>query len=297
MAEKKPTGPRVRDRYKKQSKLKDIWRRLRRNPGAVIGLIILCIIILTALLCPLFLDYETDVVKNNIPERLQTPNLQHWLGTDVLGRDLFNRIVWGSRASLGIGFSSVAVALVVGGIIGAVAAFWGGWVDMVLMRIMDVFLAIPATLLAIAIVAAFGNSIRNMIIALAISMVPNMARVTRGAVMTTRDMEYVEAATAIGDSRLTTLFYHVIPNSLAPVIVQTTLSVASAILITAGLSFIGLGIEAPMPEWGSLLASGRDAINKAGYLSVFPGVAIMLTILSLNLLGDGLRDALDPRLK
>lgn len=283
--------------YKKQSKALDVWRRLRKNRGAIIGLIIIVVIILTAILCPLFLDYEQDIVKQNISERLQFPSLQHLLGTDTLGRDLFARIVWGARASVGIGFASVAIALIVGGVIGAVAGFWGGGVDMLLMRIMDVFLAIPATLLAIAIVAAFGGSIRNLIIALAISMVPNMARVTRGSVMTARDQEYVEAARAIGDSKLVILFCHVLPNSLAPVIVQTTLSVASAILITAGLSFIGLGVEAPMPEWGSLRSSGRECIRTHGYLSVFPGVAIMLTILSLNLLGDGLRDALDPRLK
>lgn len=284
-------------RMRKQSKLLDVWRRLRKNPGAVVGLIIIAIIILTALTCPLWLDYNDDVIMINIPERLQPPSWEHPFGTDTSGRDMFARIIWGSRASLGIGFAAVALALVLGGIIGAVAAFWGGWMDMVLMRIMDVFMALPATLLAIAIVAAFGASIQTLIIALAIAQMPNMARVTRGAVMTTRDQEYVEAATAIGNSKLTTLFRHVLPNSLAPIIVQTTLSVASAILITAGLSFIGLGIPAPSPEWGSLLSSGRDAIRTAGWLSIFPGVAIMLTILSLNLLGDGLRDALDPRLK
>lgn len=284
-------------KYKKQSKILDVWRRLRKNPGAVVGLIIILIIIITSLSCPLWMDYQEDVIKINVSDRLLPPSLEHPFGTDTSGRDMFARIVWGSRASLGIGFASIALALVLGGIIGAVAAFWGGWVDMVLMRIMDVFMALPATLLAIAIVAAFGSSIQNLIIALAIAQAPNMARVTRGSVMSTRDQEYVEAATAIGNHRLTTLFTHVIPNSLAPVIVQTTLSVASSILITAGLSFIGLGIQPPTPEWGSLLASGRDAIRTAGWLSIFPGVAIMMTILSLNLLGDGLRDALDPKLK
>ncbi len=282
---------------KKQSKILDVWRRLRKNPGAVVGLIIILAIIITSLSCPFWLDYQEDVIKINVSQRLLPPSLEHPFGTDTSGRDMFARIVWGSRASLGIGFASIALALVMGGIIGAVAAFWGGWVDMVLMRIMDVFMALPATLVAIAIVAAFGSSIQNLIIALAIAQTPNMARVTRGSVMSTRDQEYVEAATAIGNRRLTTLFTHVISNSLAPVIVQTTLSVASSILITAGLSFIGLGIQPPTPEWGSLLSSGRDAIRTAGWLSIFPGVAIMMTILSLNLLGDGLRDALDPKLK
>lgn len=284
-------------KYKKQSKSLNVWRRLRKNPGAIIGLVILLVIVLSAITCPLWLDYQTDVIKINVPDRLIPPGVDHIFGTDTSGRDMFARIVWGGRASLGIGFASVAIALVVGGLIGAVAAFWGGWMDMVLMRIMDVLMALPATILAIAIVAAFGSSIPTLIIALAIAQTPNMARVTRGSVISARDQEYVEAATAIGNKKLVTLLFHVLPNSLAPVIVQTTLAVASSILITAGLSFIGLGIQPPTPEWGSLLSSGRDAIRTAGWLSIFPGLAIMLTILSLNLLGDGLRDALDPRLK
>ena len=286
-----------RPTYKKQSKVLDVWRRLRKNRGAIIGLIIILVIILTAVLCPLFLDYEQDIVKQNISERLQFPSLQHLLGTDTLGRDLFARIVWGARASVGIGFASVAIALIVGGVIGAVAGFWGGGVDMLLMRIMDVFLAIPATLLAIAIVAAFGGSIRNLIIALAISMVPNMARVTRGSVMTARDQEYVEAARAGGASPARIILSHIIPNTLGIILVNVTLNVSSLVIYQSTLSFIGLSLPAPAPEWGSMLSSARVDILRAPTLVLFPALAIVLTAFSVNLLGDGLRDAMDPRLK
>lgn len=283
--------------YRKKSKFADVFGRMKKNRGAMIGLVIISLMILLAILAPLIFDYKTVVIKQNIPDSLQTPSWKHWLGTDDLGRDLLARIVYGSRNSLGIGFASVAIALVLGGILGAAAGYFGRMVDMIIMRIMDVFLAIPATLFAMAIVAALGSSTRNLIIALTISAVPSFARIVRGAVLTVRDKEYVEAARAIGLTQGMIIFEHVVPNSLAPIIVQTTLQVASTILITAGLSFVGLGIQAPMPEWGALLSSGRALIREYSYLSLFPGMAIMLSILSLNLLGDGLRDALDPRLR
>ena len=282
---------------RKKSQWGDVWRRFKRNKLAVAGLVVFCGLCLMALTAPLFFDYATDVVGIDIRNRLQSPSRYHWFGTDDLGRDVFARVVWGSRFSLSIGLSAATVALFIGGFFGAVAGFYGGWLDNVIMRVMDIFQAIPGTLLAIAIAAALGPSVPNLIIALAVSFAPSFARVVRGPILSIRGVEYIEAAKAIGAKNSTIIVKHVLPNCMAPVIIQTTLTVAIMILITAGLSFLGLGIEAPAPEWGSMLSSSRGHIRDHNYLAMFPGLAIMATILSLNLLGDGLRDALDPRLK
>jgi peptide/nickel transport system permease protein len=282
---------------KKKSQWGDVWRRFKRNKLAVAGLVVFCTLCIMAITAPLLLDYATDVVGIDIRNRLQSPSRYHWFGTDDLGRDVFARVVWGSRFSLSIGLSAAAIALFVGGFFGAVAGFYGGWLDNVIMRIMDIFQAIPGTLLAIAIAAALGPSVPNLIIALAASFAPSFARVVRGPILSIRGVEYIEAAKAIGAKNRTIIVQHVLPNCMAPVIIQTTLTVAIMILITAGLSFLGLGIEAPAPEWGSMLSASRGHIRDNSYLALFPGLAIMATILSLNLLGDGLRDALDPRLK
>ena len=198
---------------------------------------------------------------------------------------------------MSISLISVAIALLIGGFIGAITGYFGGRLDMLVMRVMDIFLAIPATLLAITIVAALGPSAINLVIALTISNVPMFSRIVRGSVLMVRDAEYIEAAKAIGAKNSTIILEHILPNSFAPILVQTTLSVAVAILTTSGLSFLGLGVQVPTPEWGLMLSSGRDYIRNYSYMTLFPGLAIMITILSLNLLGDGLRDALDPRLK
>ncbi len=237
------------------------------------------------------------MIKQNIPERLQHPSLAHPFGTDELGRDMLARIIHGGRMSLSISLVSVAFSLLIGGSLGAITGYFGGRIDMVIMRIMDIFLAIPPTLLAITIVAALGPSTINLVIALAISSVPTFSRIVRGSVLMVRDVEFIEAAKAIGATNRTIIIEHILPNSFAPVLVQTTLSVAVMILTTAGLSFLGLGVQVPTPEWGFMLSSGRTYIRDHSYLTLFPGLAIMVTILSLNLLGDGLRDALDPRLK
>ena len=282
---------------KKKSQFVEVWKRLCRNKTAVLGLVIVALLTLMAILSPILIDYETQVIKTNYSEALQAPSADHWFGTDEMGRDILLRVMYGPTVSLSIGVVTVAVSLTVGLILGAAAGYFGGKTDMIIMRIMDIFLAIPGTLLAICIVASLGNSIPNLVIAQAVSSIPTFSRVVRGAVITARDADYVEAARAIGAKDATIIFHEVLPNSLAPIIVQTTLQVASVILSIAGLSFIGLGIPAPRPEWGAMLSGARAYIRDYSYMCLFPGLAIMTTILSLNLLGDGLRDALDPRLR
>lgn len=287
----------VTKKYKKNSQAVDIVKRLFRNRSAVMGMIIFLCIIVIALSADLLFDYETQVIKQDIMNRLQGPSSEHWFGTDEMGRDIFARTLYGAKYSLKIGFSASIVSLAIGLVIGAVAGYYGGWIDMVIMRIMDVLLAIPGTLLAIAIVAALGSSVNNLIIAMSISGIPGFARIVRSSVLTVKDNEYVEAARAIGATDKTIIFGHVLPNGMAPLIVQATLRVANVILSTAGLSFLGLGVPAPHPEWGALLTNARSYIRDYSYMCLFPGLAIMITILSLNLFGDGLRDALDPKQK
>ena len=282
---------------KKRSQWVEVWRRLKRNKMAVLGLIILIILVLLAVFADVIANYDNVIIKQNLAHRLQGPSAAHWLGTDEFGRDIFARLVHGTRVSLQVGIVAVGISIVIGGILGAVAGYYGGKLDNTIMRIMDIFLAVPSILLAIAIVSALGPSIINLMLAISISSVPSYARIVRASVLSIRDQEFIEAAKAIGASNTRIIFRHIIPNSLAPVIVQATLGVASAILSTAGLSFIGLGIQPPAPEWGSMLSGGRQYLRYAWWVTTFPGVAIMITILSLNLLGDGLRDALDPRLK
>ncbi len=284
-------------KYKKQSQLAETWKRLCRNKTAVLGLIIVVLLILIAIFSPVIFNYEETVIKQNYGEAKQWPSSAHPFGTDELGRDILARVCYGSRASLSISVITVACALTLGTILGSLAGYYGGKVDMIIMRIMDVFLAIPGTLLAICIVAALGTGTSKLVIALTVSTVPTFSRIIRGSVLTVRDVEYIEAARAIGARDSTIIFSHVLPNCLAPIIVQTTLKIADIILTIAGLSFLGLGIQPPTPEWGSMLSNGRTFIRDYSYMTMFPGLAIMITILSLNLLGDGLRDALDPRLR
>ena len=282
---------------KSKGQFAEAWVRLRRNKGAMIGLSIFMIIVLIALLSPVFFDYEKDVILQDYSSVKQAPSAEHFFGTDEFGRDILARVCWGSRASLSIGAIVTVIALTIGAILGSLAGYYGGKVDMIIMRIMDIFMAIPGMLLAICIVAALGAGTEKLVIALTISSVPSFSRIVRGAVLTVRNSEYVRAATAIGSKDKHIIFSHVLPNGLAPIIVQTTLRFATVILSIAGLSFIGLGIQPPQPEWGSMLANARSFIRDYSYMCAFPGLAIMITILSLNLLGDGLRDALDPRLK
>lgn len=282
---------------KKRSQWGEVWRRLKKNKMAMVGLVILIILILLALFANKIADYEEVAIKQNTAIRFQGPSKEHWLGTDNFGRDIFARIIHGARVSLMVGVVAVGIAILIGGTLGAIAGYYGGKVDNVIMRAMDMFLAIPSILLAIAIVTALGANLFNLMLAIGVSSIPGYARIVRASVLMVKDQEFVEAARAVGASDSRIIRKHIIPNALAPVIVQGTLGVASAILSTAGLSFIGLGVPKPRPEWGSMLADGRSFLREAPHVTTFPGLAIMITILALNLLGDGLRDALDPRLK
>ncbi len=285
------------ERTKKRSMAMEICQRLARNKMAMLGLFILLVLIACAVFADVIADYDTKVVAQDIVNRLQPPSKEHWFGTDEFGRDIFARMVHGSRVSLVVGLISVSVSLICGGTLGAFAGFYGGRVDNVIMRIMDIFLAVPSILLAITIVAALGTNLVNVMLAIGVSGTPSFARIVRAAVMSVKDQEFVESSRAIGANSVTIIFREILPNCLAPIIVQATLSVASAILSTASLSFIGLGVQPPDPEWGAMLSSGRNFLRDAVHLTLFPGLAIVVTILALNLLGDGLRDALDPRLK
>ena len=273
----------------------EVWRRLRRNWMAMIGLGIIVLIALTAIFADVIAPY--DFREQNLRLVANPPSREHLLGTDDLGRDILSRIIHGARVSLQVGFVAVSISLVVGGTLGALAGYYGGNLDNVVMRFMDVLLAIPSILLAIAIVSAFGGGLLNVMIAVGIATIPVYARIVKTSVMSIKEQEFIEAARAIGATDLRIILKHILPNSMAPIIVQGTLGVAIAILSAAGLSFIGLGIEPPTPEWGAMLSSGRHLIRRAPHVATFPGLAIVITIFALNLLGDGLRDALDPRLK
>jgi peptide/nickel transport system permease protein len=282
-------------RAKKRSQLVETWRRLKRSKMAMAGLFIIGILFFTATFADIIAPYH--YAKQNLKETFQYPNLKHPFGTDDFGRDIFSRIVYGARISLEVGFLSVGIAIIVGGLLGAVAGFYGGKLDQVIMRTMDVLLSIPSILLAISIVAALGPGLTNLMIAVGISSIPAYARIVQVSVLSIREHEFVEAARAVGSSDVRIIFKHILPNCLAPIIVQGTLGVATAIIIAAALSFIGLGIQPPVPEWGAMLSGGRSFIRNYWFMTVFPGLAIMVAVFGLNLLGDGLRDALDPRLK
>ena len=283
--------------FKQRSMFAETWKRLKKNRGAMIGLVIVIILFLLAIFAGMIFDYDTDVIGQNYNELLQGPSWKHPFGTDEMGRDLLARVVYGSRASLFISFAAVCLAAVIGCFFGAISGYFGGIVDSVIMRITDMFLAIPETLFAITLVAALGTSTFTLVFALAISNIPIYCSLLRSSVMTQRGIEHIEAERAIGAKTSTIIWHHILPNCIAPVLVQFTLSIAVTILTISGLSFLGLGVSPPRPEWGALLSSSRSYMREHTYLTIFPGLAIMTTILSLNLLGDGLRDALDPRLR
>jgi len=272
-------------------------RQLRKNKGAILGLILVVIIIALALLAPVLYDYDTVVIAQNLKERLQAPSAAHWFGTDDMGRDILARVVYGARYSLAVGLIAVLIALLVGVTLGATAGYVGGPMEEVIMRICDIFSSIPSVLMAIAVVSALGKSTVNLMIAVGIASTAPFIRVARAAVLTVRGEEYVESARAIGMREWQIVLGHILPNCISQIIVQATLRVGSAIISAAQLSFLGLGVPAPAPEWGSMLSSGRSYIRDYSYMTLFPGLAIMITVLSLNMIGDGLRDALDPKLK
>ena len=283
--------------YKKRSTFASMWRQLRKNKGAIMGLILLVLIIAIALSSPYIFNYEKDVIANNIKERMQAPSAQHWFGTDDMGRDIFARVCYGARYSLAVGIIAVMFALVVGVTLGAAAGYIGGVFEDITMRICDIFSSIPSVLMAIAVVSALGKSTFNLMLAVGIASTAPFVRVARAAVLTVRGEEYVESARAIGSPEWLIVVTHILPNCVSQIIVQATLRVGSAIISAAQLSFLGLGVPAPAPEWGSMLSAGRAYIRDYSYMTLYPGLAIMVTVLSLNLIGDGLRDALDPKLK
>ncbi|MFP6743617.1 MAG: ABC transporter permease [Alphaproteobacteria bacterium] len=282
-------------------------RLLRRKTG-VIGLILIGFMMFVAVAAPLLAPYDPQLVLIGIENvKKRTPPCihmfgceeskpQHILGTDGNVRDVLSRIIYGARVSLSIGFSTVGFAVTFGVMLGAIAGFWGGWLDNLIMRVMDVILGFPSLLLAIAIVAVLGPGLRNALLAIAIVTLPAYARVMRASVLSIKELDYVAASRALGASRLRILLVRVVPNAMTPIVVLSTLGIASAILDAAGLSFLGLGAQPPTPEWGTMLGSERNQVFNAPHLVFFPGIAIMITVLGFNLLGDGLRDALDPRL-
>ena len=263
----------------------------------MLGLFLMTSIAMLALCADLIADYNTTVVGMNMLERLQPPSGKHWFGTDGYGRDVFARIIHGSRLSLSLSIVSMLIAVAVGSLIGAISGYYGGKVDDVLMRLMDMLLAIPPMLMSISIVAALGRSMVNLMLALALAYMPVFARVIRSSILSVKGQEFVEAAKACGTSDARIIMRHIVPNAVGPIIVQATLAMGSSILTISSLSFMGMGIQPPQPEWGTMLYEGRDLIRTSPYLVIFPGLAIAVSVLSLNLLGDGLRDALDPRLK
>ncbi len=291
------------DVVKARSLWVDAWRRFKKNKMAVISLIFLILLAMIGI-ATLVIDWVTDdaiydslVIKQDLTQRFQPPSGSHILGLDEFGRDILLRILWGTRYSLFMSIAAIMAAGIAGTVIGAIAGYYGGKVDNVIMRLMDVILSLPYLLLAIAIVAALGPGLVNVLISIAIGYIPEFARITRASVMTIREREFIEAAKAVGASDRTIIFQQILPNAMAPLIVEVTMAIAGAILSIAGLSFLGLGIQPPLPEWGAMLTNARGYIRDAWHITVFPGLVILITILALNIIGDGLRDALDPKLK
>ncbi|MFV8828105.1 nickel transporter permease [Alkalihalobacterium sp. APHAB7] len=274
---------------------RDAMRQLLKNKSAVIGMIIILFFLIIALIAPLISGYAFD--ETNPQNRLQSPSAEHWFGTDDLGRDIFSRIAHGARISLWVGFFAVSGALVIGTTLGIIAGYYGRWIDMLISRIFDIMLAFPSILLAIAIVAILGPSLQNALIAIAIINIPIFGRLVRSKVISLREEEYIMAAKAQGMKNGRILIHHILPNSLAPIIVQATLGFGTAILEAAALGFLGLGAQAPTPEWGKMLSDSRQFIQTAPWTVLFPGFSIMLVVLGFNMIGDGLRDALDPKMK
>jgi peptide/nickel transport system permease protein len=271
------------------------WQMLRRNPVAMIGLVGMALMVLSAVLAPWIAPFDPTAL--NYDQLLESPSAVHWFGTDDLGRDILSRVLWGGRESLRVGFMGIAIAITGGTIVGLVSGFYGGRVDTFIQRIVDVMLAFPTILLLLSIVAALGPSLQTVLVALGLSSIPSYSRLVRGSVLAAKNFEYVTAARLVGATNRRIMMRHILPNVVAPIIIYSTLGLGSAIIATAGLSYIGLGAQPPSPEWGAMLNYGRSYLRDAWWMSIFPGLSIFATVLCINLLGDGLRDALDPRLR
>ena len=283
--------------FEKRNQIGEIWRRMCKNKTAMLGLVIIVIFALLAIFADFICDYDTMAIKQDVSIRLQGPSAEHWFGTDNYGRDVFARIIHGGRISLSVGFISVGISALIGGLLGATAGLYGGRVDNLIMRFMDAVVSIPSMLLTLALVAALGHGIRNLLIAITIGQVPAFTRIVRASVLSVAGQEFVESARSYGTGTFRIIWRHIIPNAIGPIIVQATMSIAGTILTISGLSFLGMGIEAPAPEWGSMLSEARLIMRSHPHLVMFPGMAIVLSALAMNLVGDGLRDALDPKLR
>ena len=281
--------------YKRRSQSAEIWRRFKKSKTAIIGLIMLSVLVLLAIFADVITPYDAE--KSDAANRLQLPSWEHLFGTDELGRDIFTRIAMGTRISLLVGIVSVTVSAVGGIILGSLAGYYGGKVDTLIMRFVDIWMAIPSLLLNITIVAVLGVGLQNVMIAIGISSIPGYCRTIRASILSIKSSDFIEASKACGASDLYLIATHIIPNSLAPLIVQATLRMGASIFVCASMSFMGLGVVPPTPEWGAMLSTGRSFLRDYPHLCTFPGAAIMYTVLAMNLLGDGVRDALDPKLK
>ena len=280
---------------KKAGLWSDFWRRLKRNKAALFGGAIVAVFVLVAVLAPYISPF--DPIRGELDRRLEPPNREHPLGTDELGRDLLSRVIHGARVSLQIQLVSVALALVVGVLLGLFGGYYGGILDNLVMRVMDILLAFPGIFLAIAIIAVLGPGLWNLMLAAGIYSIPQFARIVRGSVLSLKEKEFIEAARASGEGDPSIIFLYILPNALAPIIVQTTLRMATVLLTASGLSFLGLGAQPPTPEWGAMLSNARSYLITAPHVATIPGLAIMVVVVGFNLFGDGLRDSLDPRLR
>ncbi len=280
---------------RRHSQWGDVWKRLKKNKLAMVGMFIVIALVLMAIFADVLAP--CDPYEINPAIKLQGSSPEHLLGTDNMGRDILSRLIYGGRTSLLVSLIALVISTVIGAIIGGVAGFFGGWWDTILMRLLDILMAVPQILLAVSISAMLGRGTINTALAISVSAIPGAARVVRSSIMTVRDQEYVEAATATGSSRMRVLFKHVLPNCLAPLIVDTSMRVGGSIMAISGLSFIGLGVKPPIAEWGSIMTDGRTYIREFWQLATYPGFCIMLTLFGFNVFGDGLRDAMDPKLK
>jgi peptide/nickel transport system permease protein len=283
--------------YKRPSRLRKAFRRMWRNKPAMVGLGIILVFLFFAVFADVIADYETKAIAQNAMNKYQKPSGEHWFGTDGLGRDLFARMVHGSRISLSVGIAIVGISCTAGTLIGGIVTYWGGWVDTLIMRFFDVFMSIPGMLLMLTLVAVLGPGIDKLVAAMVIVSIPAYVRLSRASMLTVIGNEYIEAAKVCGCSNLKIIIRHLFPNSMGPILVTATMNLASIIIAISGFSFLGIGISSPTPEWGAMLAEARSQMRYLPHLVLIPGAAIMLISLGFNLVGDGVRDALDPRVE
>ena len=283
-------------KFKKQSQVKEIWRRFRKNKGSMVGLVMLCLIAAILIFVPLLIPYE-QATTQNMAQKLATPSMEHWFGLDSYGRDLLARVIYGGRTSIGIAVLATLSSCIVGSTLGAIAGYFGGKVDSVIMRALDIFMSVPDILFTMAVVFALGANFVNLLIALTLAYFTNYVRLVRSQILSLSEVEYVEAARAGGATSARIILSHIFPNAMGVIIVNTTLNIAKIILYESTLGFLGLGMPPPAPEWGQIISEAREYMRVAPHMLLFPALAIIITACSVNLVGDGLRDAMDPHLK